>query len=174
MWRVDSLKRLWCWEGLGTGGERDDRGWDGWMVSPTWWTWVWVNSGSWWWTGRPGVLWLTGLQRVGYDWATELTDWLGLPRWLSGKESTCQGTPEMQVRSLGRVSGGGNGHLLQYSCLEISMDRGAWRATVHGIPKSQTQLSAHSDRRRWSDAVTLATSCSWLENHWIFSQFIEK
>jgi len=65
-------KRLWSWEGLGAGGERDDRGWDGWMASPTRWTWVWVNSGSWWWTGRPGVLWFMGSQRVGHDWATEL------------------------------------------------------------------------------------------------------
>ena len=62
----------WCWEGLGAGGEGDDRGWDGWMASPTRWTWVWVNSGSWWWTGRPGVLWFMGSQRVGHDWATEL------------------------------------------------------------------------------------------------------
>ena len=51
---------------------RDDRGWDGWMASPTRWTWVWVDSGSWWWTGRPGVLQFMGLQRVGHDWATEL------------------------------------------------------------------------------------------------------
>ena len=65
-------KRLWCWEGLGAGGEGDDRGWDGWMASLTWWTWVWVNSGSWWWTGRPGVLQSMGPQRVGHDWATEL------------------------------------------------------------------------------------------------------
>ena len=65
-------KRPWCWEGLGTGGEEDDRGWDGWMVSPIWWTWVWVNSGSWWWTGRPGVLRCMGSQRVGHDWTTEL------------------------------------------------------------------------------------------------------
>ena len=65
-------KRPWCWEGLGAGGERDDRGWDGWMASPTRWTWVWVNSGSWWWTGRPGMLWFMGSQRVGHDWATEL------------------------------------------------------------------------------------------------------
>ena len=71
MWRVDSLERT-CWEGLGAGGEGDDRGWDGWMASPTQWTWVWVNSGSWWWTGRPGVLQFMGLQRVGHDWATEL------------------------------------------------------------------------------------------------------
>ena len=65
-------KRLWCWERLKAGGERDDRGWDCWMASLTQWTWVWVNSRSWWWTGRPGVLWSMGLQRVGHDWATEL------------------------------------------------------------------------------------------------------
>ena len=65
-------KRPWCWEGLGAGGEGDDRRWDGWMASPTWWTWVWVNSGSWWWTGRPGVLWFMGSQIVGHDWTTEL------------------------------------------------------------------------------------------------------
>ena len=65
-------KRLWCWEGLGAGGEGDNRGWDGWMASLTRWTWVWVNSGSWWWTGRPGMLRFMGLQRVRHDWATEL------------------------------------------------------------------------------------------------------
>ena len=65
-------KRFWCWEGLGAGGKGDDRGWDGWMASPTRWTWVWVNSGSWWWTGRPGMLRFMGLQRVRHDWATEL------------------------------------------------------------------------------------------------------
>ena len=72
MRRVDSLERLWCWEGLGAGGKGDDRGWDGWMASLIRWTWVWVNSGSWWWTGRPGVLRFMGSQRVGHDWA----EWL--------------------------------------------------------------------------------------------------
>ena len=65
-------KRPWCWEGLGVGGEGDDRGWDGWMASPTQWTWVWVNSRSWWWTERPGMLWFMGSQRVRHNWATEL------------------------------------------------------------------------------------------------------
>jgi len=65
-------KRLWCWEGLGARGEGDNRGWDGWMASLTGWMWVWVNSGSWWWTGRPGVLRFMGSQRVGHDWATDL------------------------------------------------------------------------------------------------------
>ena len=64
-------KRPWCWEGLGAGGEGDDRGWDGWMASPTWWMWVWVNSGSWWWTGRPDMLRFMGSQRVGHDWVAE-------------------------------------------------------------------------------------------------------
>ena len=70
------LKRPWCWERLKVGGEGDDRGWDGWMASLTRWTWVWVGSGSWWWTGSPGVLRFMGWQRVGHDWATELSDWL--------------------------------------------------------------------------------------------------
>ena len=70
-------KRPWYWEGLGAGGEGDDRRWDGWMASPTWWTWVWVNSRSWWWTWRPGMLQFMGSQRVGHDWETE-TNWTDL------------------------------------------------------------------------------------------------
>ena len=66
------LKSPWCWERLRAGGEGDDRGWDGWMASLMWWTWVWVSFGSWWWTGRPGMLQSMGLQRVGHNWATEL------------------------------------------------------------------------------------------------------
>ena len=65
-------KDSWCWERLKAGGEGDNRGWDGWMASLTQWTWVSVDSGSWWWTGRPGVLWFMGLQRVGHAWVTEL------------------------------------------------------------------------------------------------------
>ena len=68
-------KRLWCWEGLGAGREGDDRGWDGWMVSLTQWSWVWVNSRSLWWTGRPGVLRFMGLPRVGHNWVTEM-NWI--------------------------------------------------------------------------------------------------
>ena len=57
------------------GGEQDDRGWDGWMASPTWWVWVWASSGSWWWTGKPGVQQFMVSQRVRHDWATEL-NWI--------------------------------------------------------------------------------------------------
>ena len=74
-------KRPSCWEVLGAGGEGDDRGLDGWMASPTLWTWVWVNSGSWWWTGRPGVLWFMGLQRSGH---TEWLNWTQLRNFFSG------------------------------------------------------------------------------------------
>jgi len=71
------LKRPWSWERLKAGGEGDDRGWDGWMASPTHWTWVWMGSGHWWWTGRPGALWFMGSQRVGHDRVTEL-NWTSL------------------------------------------------------------------------------------------------
>ena len=57
-----------------------NRGWDGWMASLTWWTWVWVNSGSWWWTGRPGMLRFMGSRRVGHDWVTELNWTESLPK----------------------------------------------------------------------------------------------
>ena len=72
MRRVDSLEKTLKLGGIGAGGEGDERGWDGWMASLTRWTWVWVNSRSWWWTGRPGMLRFMGSQRVGHDWATEL------------------------------------------------------------------------------------------------------
>ena len=73
-------KRPWCWERLKAGGAEDDRGWDGWMASPTRWTWIWVNSGSWWWTGRPGVLRLMGSQR------SDMTSWLNNSTYIKGKE----------------------------------------------------------------------------------------
>ena len=88
--RVDSLEKSLCWEGLGEGGKEDDRGWDGWMASPTWWMWVWVNSRRRWWTGRPGMLQFMGLQRVRHNWATELTE-------LRGK---CKKRREIQINNL--------------------------------------------------------------------------
>ena len=72
MRRTDSLEKTLMLRKIEGRRRRDDRGWDGWMAPPTQWTWVWLNSGSWWWTGRPGVLQSMGLQRVGHDWATEL------------------------------------------------------------------------------------------------------
>ena len=75
-------KRPWCWERLKAGGEGDDRGWDGWMTSPTQWTWVWASSRSWWWTGKPGMLQSVGSQRVRHDWVTEL-NWIAEDRYFS-------------------------------------------------------------------------------------------
>ena len=72
IWRADSFEETQMLGKIEGRGEGDDRGWDGWMASLTQWTWVWVNSGSWLWTGRPDVLWFMGSQRVGLDWATEL------------------------------------------------------------------------------------------------------
>ena len=128
-------KRLSCWEGLGAGGEGDDEGWDGWMASQTRWTWVWVNSGRWWWTGRPGVLRFMGSQRVGHDWVTELNWWscdhsapsclfwicpsiqlLGFPGSSAGKVSACNvGKPTQLLGQELRSPGEGIGYPLQYS-----------------------------------------------------------
>ena len=75
------LKKPWCWERLKAGGEGDDRRWDGWMASPTQWTWVWVNSGSWWCTGRPGVP-----QSMGSQSQTRLSDWTELCTYFTLKK----------------------------------------------------------------------------------------
>ena len=89
LWPPDAMNWL-IWKDPDAGKdcrqeEKGTTGWDGWMASLTWWTWVWASSGSQWWTGRPGMLWFMGSQRVGHDWTTELrlklmTD-LGLPWW---------------------------------------------------------------------------------------------
>ena len=67
MRRADSLEKTLILISSNAGGEGDDRGWDGWMASLTRWMWVWVNSGSWWWTRKPDMLWFTGSQRVRHD-----------------------------------------------------------------------------------------------------------
>ena len=102
-------KRPWCWERLKVGGDGDNRGWDGWMASLTWWTWVWVSSGSWWWTGKPGMLQSMGLQRVGHKWVwlnwTELT-WkvrCQIGSWISeqkGQERSHNGDEKSEAISI--------------------------------------------------------------------------
>ena len=86
-------KRPRWWERLRAGGEGDDRGWNGWMASSTQWTWAWVNSRSWRWTGRPGVLWFVGSQRVGHDWDTELNSFPIF--YLHLKGMACMGLPRL-------------------------------------------------------------------------------
>ena len=79
-------KRPWCWERLKAGGEGDNRGWDGWMASPTQWTWAWVSSGSWWWTGKPGVLQSMESKELDMtehlNWQTEFTFLLMSALWV--------------------------------------------------------------------------------------------
>ena len=84
-------KRVWCWEGLGAGGEGDDRGWDGWMASRTRWTWVWVNSRRWWWTGRSGVLWFMGSD------TTEQLNWTELSWLVTFSFSVCCVCPCLEL-----------------------------------------------------------------------------
>ena len=110
----------------GAGAERDDRGWDGWMASPTQWAWVWVSSRSWWWTGRPGVLRFMGSQRVGHDWMnwTELKVYLHPPPPVK---------TQVLLHSLGDVS----------RCGEISPDRRVPMRSAGQRPPCPP-LSAHS------------------------------
>ena len=91
------------------GGEGDDRGWDGWMASLTQWMWVWVNSGSWWWTGRPGALRFMGSQRVGHDWVTELNTGNLVPgfgetkinrAWFWPSNAPCSGESDTHMKVL--------------------------------------------------------------------------
>ena len=70
MLRTDSLEKTLMLGRL-KAGEGGYRGWDGWMTSPTQWTWIWVSARSWWWTGKPGVLQSMGSQKVGHNWVTE-------------------------------------------------------------------------------------------------------
>ena len=101
------LKRPWRWQRLRAGAEGDNRGWYGWIASPTQWTWVWVNSRSWWWAGRPCMLRFMGSQRVG--------QWLNWTESSVGKESACNAADPILIPGRGRSAGEGIGYPLQYS-----------------------------------------------------------
>ena len=129
-----------------------NRGWDGWMASLTWWMWIWVNSGSWWWTGRPGMLHFMGSQRVGHDWVTEL-NWTMMKSIVLMK--VC-----FRPWCWERLKAGGEGddRVKWLDGITNSMDMGLglvmdwepWRAALHGVTKSQIRLS------------------DWTELNWIF------
>ena len=139
MWRANSLEKtplLGKIEGRRRKGRQRMRWLDGITDS---WTWVWVSSGSWWWTGKPGMLQSMGWQRVRHNWANWTTT--ALPGGSDGKESTFSAGDLGLIPRSGRSPREGNGYPLQYSCPENPMDRGAWWATVHGVPKSQSWLS---------------------------------
>ena len=108
-------KRLWCWEGL-EAGEGDDRGWDSWKASLTRWAWVWVNSGSWWWTGKPGMLQFMGSQR----WGTELTE-----TWKSFRSgSALKNPPAVQETQV----------MWFHPCIRKISSRRAWQLTPVFLP----------------------------------------
>ena len=130
MQRTDSLEKILMLGKIEVGGEGNDRGWDAWMASLTQWTWVWASSGSWWWTGKPGLLQSMELQRVGHDWATEL-NWTPGGAVVKNLPANAGDTTEAgSIPGSGRSPGVGNGNPLQYTCLRNSMDRRAWVATV--------------------------------------------
>ena len=116
-------------------------------------------SGSWWWIGRLGVLRFMGSQRVGPDWATDLIWSEDFPSSSKGKESACNEGDLGSIPGLGRSPGEGHGNRLQYSCLENSMDRGAWWATGHRVTKSRTRLKWLTHRTIREGAVEGAVAC---------------
>ena len=65
------IEKTWCWERLRAGGEGDNRGWDSWIASPTWWTWIWVDSRNWWWT-QAWCAAVHGVTKFRHTWVTEL------------------------------------------------------------------------------------------------------
>ena len=105
------------------------------------------KQGSWWWIGKPGVLQSMGLQRVGHNWVTALKwtyIWMGFPGGVLVKCPPANTGDKGSIPRSGRFPEVGNGNPLQYSCLGNPMDSGAWWATVHGVAKSQTQLSTQA------------------------------
>jgi len=133
-------KRHWCWEDLGAGGEGYDRGWDGWMASLTQWTWLWVNSGSWWWTGRLSMLQFMGSQRVRHDWATELT-WTE-DFYIQGEKKVM--TYKMTILFLCYQNGN---KIWKWRILQIKL---SWKQCFHCIIKYESQEAVLTMREIFS------------------------
>jgi len=150
------IGRLWCWEGLGAGGEGDDRGWDGWMASPTRWTWVWVNSGSWWWTGRSGMLQFMGSQRVGHNWATELNWTDGMSLLSLGYKTLCDFCPELWIYPLGHL-------LRQAAMFPAALWRGLYGEQMLSSANSQGWTEACQEPREWTWKQILLSQLGLLE-----------
>ena len=111
---------LWCLERLKAGGEGDDKGWDGWMASLTRWTGVWASSRSWWWTRKPGVLQSMGLQRVGHDWVTQLTELRKQSPWV-----ITSGPPDLKGSFINPLKRWGKQGLLKTKHLDL-MTQTVW------------------------------------------------
>ena len=125
MWRTDSFEKTLMLGKIEGRRRRDDRGWDGWMASPTRWTWVWMNSGSWWWIGRPGVLWSMGLQRVWQDWMTKVNGRKLIAFQCSFFLFVRVGEQDLHVRvEIGRVP------TVQFVCFKVCVDA-LWLSRSH-------------------------------------------
>ena len=148
------------------------------MASPTWWTWVWVNSRSWWWTGRPGVLRFMGSQRVRHDWATEL-NWIWLSAWVFA--------PMIQNSTCHEIKAGSNlWSIFQTKICWVSLKQLTWRSVVRDLmcyPKSVWPITTQKPIKRqgwWRGKFALfqrpangrrADSCPKVnspdtDNHW--------
>ena len=147
------MKPTRFWERLKAEGEEDNRGWDGWMASPMHWKWTWANSRRWWGTKDPGVLQSMRLWRVRRNLATEQQQ-QGLAR--ASQVLLVVTNPPVNagdIRDTGSIPGsrrsprGEHGNPFQYFCLENPMDRRAWRATVHSVAESWTQLKRLSTHK---------------------------
>ena len=128
------LKRQWCWARLKMRGEGDNRRWDGWMASPTWWTWVWVNSGSWCWTGSPGMLQSMRSQRVRHNWATELNWYLKERNILISIDG---GTPKRNLNTQALLS---FPELATCSSYPFVLLYRTWLYTLHQAYERNTQM----------------------------------
>ena len=168
LWPPDAKNWLiwkdWCWERLMAGREGDNRGWDVWRASPTSWTWVWVDSGSWWWTGSPGLLWSMGSQWVGHDFLTELNwifysekiIWIFIGKTVAEAEAQILWPPdaksqlnrkdpdsgkgwrqeEKRLKRTRRLDGITDSVDMNLSNLqEMVKDRETWCAAVHGVTR---------------------------------------
>ena len=178
-------KRPWCWERLKAGGEGDDRGWDGWMASPTWWPRVWARPGSWWWTGKPSMLQSMGSQRVGHTERPNWTELIGIilhffifhfkcqkvQKWISTRCSTsfpsCEAPVPCPQTQMGVYVP------LTVECLQLlpggseaqwggGRQRREWEANVPRSQGRSSRATCHSACRRPVPAVGFQTSViSW-------------
>ena len=149
-------KRPWCWLRLKAGGEGEDRGWDSWMASPTQWTWVWASSGSWWWTGKPGMLQSMGC-RVRHNWATELNTAFGLYMGISVRyilKSETAGSKCVGIYNLADIAKFPSLGKLPF-CILTSY---AWAAYVCDSP---TWLLSHSPSKYVISLLNFCQSDRW-------------
>ena len=153
--RAESLEETLRSKRLRAGGEGGNRGWDGWMASPTQWTWVWANSGRWWWTGKPGVLQSMASPKVGHDLATEQQRQSKIKRdsWMSHPFFPRNQSQEGFFPHLGATeNNSGMKELATCSQLDFRMARGQWLLCASQIPHFLTGMSEN---------YTYSTTISW-------------